>query len=83
MLLWSRLAETSWGYCKCDSDLCNLFDTFYESLKDAILDICFVSPSNRKSKLGFLLNPPMTSGLFSSSSIRKQISGGPFSMLAP
>ena len=66
MLLRSRLAEISWGGFESDSDFCNLFDTFYESIKDAVLDICSVSPSNRKSKNAFPLNPWMTPGLLRS-----------------
>jgi hypothetical protein len=62
----SRMAEISWGNFESDSDFGNLFDTFYESIKEAVLDICSVSPSNRKSKNAFPLNPWMTLGLLRS-----------------
>ena len=65
-LLGSKLAENSWSLLDNDKDFSCLFESFYGTIKEAILSICKVPPSNHRSKRIVPLNPWMTSGLLKS-----------------
>ena len=65
-LLGSKLAKNSWSLFDNNKDFSCLFESFYGTIKEAILSICKVPPSNRRSKRIVPLNPWMTSGLLKS-----------------
>ena len=65
-LLGSKLAKKSWSLFDNGKDFSYLFDSFYGTIKEAILNICKVPPSNRGSKRIVPLNPWMTSRLLKS-----------------
>ena len=65
-LLISRLADVPWGNLVSDSDFNNSFDSFYDLVKEGILEICNRGPAPHNSKRIAPLNPWMTSGLHKS-----------------
>ena len=64
--LRSHLAEKTWNIFGEDNDFCSKFDSFYESVKESIFDVCALSPSTSRSKRSIPLNPWMTPGLLKS-----------------
>ena len=65
-LLNSRLADVPWGSLVSDSDFNHSFDSFYDLVKEGILEICNRGPAPHTSKRIAPLNPWMTSGLHKS-----------------
>jgi len=65
-LLNSRLADVPWGSLVSDSDFNHSFDSFYDLVKEGILEICNRGPAPHTSKRIAPLNPWMTPGLHKS-----------------
>ena len=65
-MIRSRLASHSWGIFENKTDVDSLFDSFYDSLKEIILDTCYASRLNPGSKKTAPLNHWMTTGLLKS-----------------
>ena len=65
-LLNSRLADVPWGSLASDSDFNHSFDSFYDLVKEGILEICNLGSAPHASKRIAPLNPWMTPGLHKS-----------------
>jgi len=61
-LLNSRLADVPWDSLISDSDFNHYFDSFYDLVKEGILEICDRGPAPHTLKRIASLNPWMTSG---------------------
>jgi len=65
-LLNSRLADLPWDSLVSDSDFNRSFDSFYDLVKEGILEICNKGPAPHTSKRIASLNPCMSSGFHKS-----------------
>ena len=65
-LLNSRLADLPWEILVSDSDFNNSFDSFYDLVKEGILEICNQDPAPHTPKRIAPLNPRMSSGVHKS-----------------